>query len=131
MRYVPPFELLRSYVTLEIIDGELTVSCSYEKLVQLVRSLIAGIEVDEEWYLARYRDIAQAIASGSVESAKAHFVSDGYFEGRQPFDIQVDERYYLENNPGVADYVRRSLLESGQQHFNENGYTEGRLPFAF
>ena len=68
--------------------------------------------------------------NGLVQSARAHFVNDGYFEGRMPFPIHVDERYYLSQNKGVADYVRKGMLESGQQHFDENGYAEGRLPFG-
>ena len=130
MRYLPPFEVLKSYVTVETIRGELMVMCTYENLVQLIRRVIAGTEVNEKWYLERYKDIAEAIQNGIVPSAKGHFVHDGYFEGRLPFPINVDERYYLEQNPGVADYVRRGLLTDGQQHFDENGYKEGRLPFG-
>jgi hypothetical protein len=95
VKYLPPFEILKSYVTISAIDGELMVNCSYENLVQLIRRLIAGVEVDEKWYLARYEDIKEAIETGSVASARAHFVNDGYFEGRVPFGIKVDEKYYL------------------------------------
>jgi hypothetical protein len=130
VKYLPPFEILKSYVTISAIDGELMVNCSYENLVQLIRRLIVGVEVDEKWYLARYEDIRQAIESGTVSSARTHFVNDGYFEGRVPFGIKVDEKYYLSRNPGVADYVRKGMLQSGQQHFDENGYKEGRLPFS-
>jgi hypothetical protein len=96
----------------------------------MVRRMIAGIEVDEKWYLEQYPDIAAAIEQGIVTSAQEHFVNDGYFEGRRPFPIRVNERWYLMNNTGVADYVRQGRLVSGQQHFDENGYDEGRLPFA-
>jgi hypothetical protein len=130
LKYLPPFEALRSYLTLTTVKGEMMVSCSYENMVQLLRRLIAGVEVDEAWYLARYPDIAKAISQGRVRSPRLHFVNDGYFEGRLPFPIHVDEPYYLEQNPGVADYVRKGILESGQQHFDENGYAEGRLPFG-
>lgn len=130
MRYLPPFEVLKSYVTIETVKGELMVKCSYENLVQLIRRLLAGTDVNEAWYLERYPDIADAIKQGIITSARSHFVGDGYFEGRWPFPITVDENYYLEQNPGVADYVRRGLLQSGQQHFDENGYKEGRLPFG-
>jgi hypothetical protein len=131
VKYLPPFEVLKSYVTISTVNGELMVSCSYENLVQLIRRLIEGVEVDEAWYLERYQDIAQAITEGIVSSARSHFVHDGYFEGRAPFGIKVDEQYYLKHNSGVADYVRRGMLGSGQQHFDENGYKEGRLPFGF
>lgn len=130
MKYLPPFEILKSYLTISNVRGELMVSCSYENLVQMLRRLIAGVQVDEAWYLERYPDIAEAIGQGVIASPKSHFVNDGYFEGRMPFPIRVDEHYYLSQNSGVADYVRNGSLESGQQHFDENGYDEGRLPFG-
>lgn len=130
LKYLPPFELLKSYLTISNVKGELMVSCSYENLIQMMRQIIIGVEVDEPWYLERYPDIAEAIAQGLVQSPRLHFVNDGYFEGRLPFPILVDERYYLAQNTEVADYVRKGMLESGQQHFDENGYAEGRLPFG-
>jgi len=129
MKYLPPFEVLKAFMTLETKDGELMVSATYENFVEMIRRLIAGVQVNEAWYRERYPDIAGAIDQGLVGSPQKHFVDDGYFEGRMPFEIRVDERYYLTQNPGVADFVRRELLESGQQHFDENGYQEGRLPF--
>ena len=129
LKYLPPFDALKSHLTISNVKGELMVSCSYENLVKLLRQVIIGVEVDEQWYLERYPDIAEAISQGVVRSPRVHFVNDGYFEGRLPFPIVVDERYYLAENTGVAEYVRKGMLESGQQHFEENGYTEGRLPF--
>lgn len=130
MKYLPPFEVLKSFLTVSTVKGELMVSCTYENLVQMLRQLIVGVQVDESWYLGRYPDIAGAIKEGVVHSAQLHFVHDGYFEGRMPFPIRVDERYYLAQNAGVAEFVRKGTLESGQQHFDENGYAEGRLPFG-
>jgi hypothetical protein len=130
MRYLPPFEVVKSFVTITAVKGELTVTCSYENYIQMLRRLIMGVDVDETWYLERYPDIADAIDKGIVAGPRLHFINDGYFEGRLPFPIQVDEAWYLKQNEGVADYVRRGLLESGQQHFEENGYQEGRLPFG-
>jgi hypothetical protein len=130
VKYLPPFELLKRLLTISNVRGETMVSCPYENMVQMIRKLIMGVEVDEAWYLERYPDIADAIERGVVKSARLHFVNDGYFEGRIPFPIQVNERYYLAENQGVADYVRTGMLESGQQHFDENGYAEGRLPFG-
>lgn len=129
MKYIPPFEALKALVSIETESGEMRVTASYEAFVAMIRRLIECVEVDEQWYLQRYPDIAEAIRQGIVGSAKQHFVDDGYFEGRQPFDIRVNERWYLTENVGVADFVRQGKLESGQQHFDENGYKEGRLPF--
>jgi hypothetical protein len=130
VRYLPPFEALKPYLSISTSKGKTTVSCSYENFVQLIRRAIIDVPVNEPWYLERYPDIAEAIVQGIVLSSKSHFINDGYFEGRLPFPIQVDERYYLTQNPGVAEHVRKGDLASGQQHFDENGYQEGRLPFG-
>jgi hypothetical protein len=130
LKYLPPFDVLKSYLAFSNVQGELMVTCTYEGLIEMLRQVIIGVEVDEQWYLERYPDIADAINQGLVLSPRLHFVNDGYFEGRLPFPIRVDERYYLEHNTGIAEYVRKGMLESGQQHFDENGYSEGRLPFG-
>lgn len=130
MKYIPPFDRLKSSVTIQAKRGELAITCSYEQFVDLIRQFLIGIEFNEAWYLERYPDIADAIKTGHISSAREHFINDGYFEGRLPFPITVNEAWYLQQNEGVADFVRRGLLESGQQHFDENGYREGRLPFG-
>ena len=129
MNYLPPFEGLKSYVTFAAIKGDLTVSASYEQFTDLIRILLAGVEVDEAWYFGQYPDVQEAVRSGSVSSAKEHFLSNGYFEGRVPFPIKVDEAWYLEQNPGVAEHIARGDLQSAQQHYDEFGYREGRKPF--
>ncbi|MSP03012.1 MAG: hypothetical protein EXR07_18495 [Acetobacteraceae bacterium] len=129
MNYVPPFEAIKALVNFAAVKGELTVSASYSQFTAMIRILLQGIDVDEDWYRAQYPDVAEAIRDGTVPSAKEHFLADGYFEGRMPFLIKVDEKFYLEQNPGIADYVARGELESAQQHFIDNGYREGRQPF--
>jgi hypothetical protein len=129
VRYLPPFELLKSRMTMVADRGRLMVSGSYEEFVALLRTLIAGVEVDEAWYLKRYPDIADGIRAGTIRSAQAHFVESGFFEGRQPFPIALDEPYYLARYPGIADAIRDGVVSSAQQHFDENGYREGRHPF--
>ncbi len=129
MKYLPPFDLIRRMVEVSTVRGELRVSLSYDDFIKILRLMISGIAVDEDWYLTEHEDIAKAIASGVVMSARQHFIDDGYFEGRLPFPMPVDERWYLEQNPDVADSVRKGVVSSGQQHFSEDGYREGRLPY--
>ena len=131
MKYLPPFDLIRRSVEISTVRGELRVSISYDDFVGVLRLMISGIEVNEEWYLTEYPDIAQAIRDGKVESARQHFIDDGFFEGRRPFPMDVDERWYLEQYPDVAESVRTGVVGSGQQHFVEDGYREGRLPYGF
>ena len=129
MKYIPPFDMIRRSVEISTVKGELRVNVSYEDFITLLKTMLAGIEVNEEWYLQTYDDIASAVRDGTIMSAKQHFVDDGYFEGRMPFPIQVDEGWYLQQNPDVAESVRRGIIESGQAHFQDDGYREGRLPF--
>jgi len=129
VRYVPPFDLIRRSVEISTVKGELRVNVSYEEFIRIVKMMIAGVEVNEEWYVKTYEDIGKAIKDGIVKSAQQHFVDDGYFEGRLPFPMRVDEKWYLQQNSDVADSVRRGTLASGQAHFDEDGYREGRPPF--
>jgi len=130
VKYLPPFELIRRSIEISTVRGELRVNLSYEDFVKILRTMIAGIEINEAWYLKTYEDIASAIRSGVVRSAKQHFVDDGYFEGRLPFPMPVDERWYLAQNPDVAESIRRGDVPSAQGHFDQDGYREGRLPFG-
>jgi hypothetical protein len=129
VRYVPPFDLIRRSVEISTVKGELRVNVSYEEFIRIIKLMISGVEVHEDWYSRTYEDIGKAIRDGVVASAQHHFVDDGYFEGRLPFPIHVDEKWYLQQNPDVADSVRRGVIPSGQAHFEEDGYREGRRPF--
>jgi hypothetical protein len=129
VNYFPPFEAIRRSVDIQAVRGDLRVNMTYEEFVGLLRLMISGIEVDEDWYARTYDDIGQAIRTGSISSARQHFISDGYFEGRLPAPIKVDEAWYLTRYPDVADGIRKGLLTSAQEHFNMDGYKEGRLPF--
>jgi len=129
VKYLPPFDLIRRSVEISTVKGELRVSVSYDDFINILRLIISGIAVNEEWYLEEYPDIGQAVKEGLVQSAREHFINDGYFEGRLPFPMNVDERWYLKENPDVAESVRTGVVGSGQQHFSEDGYREGRLPY--
>lgn len=130
MKYLPPFELIRRSIEISTVRGELRVNVSYENFVAILRMMILGIEVNEAWYARTYEDIGSAVQDGVLQSAKQHFVNDGYFEGRLPFPILIDERWYLAENPDVAESVRKGLVDSAQDHFTKDGYREGRLPFG-
>lgn len=99
------------------------------KLVELLRALIARVEVDEKWYLATYSDVASAVKSGELKSAREHYIRSGYFENRLPGPIKVDEAWYAEEYPDVLGAIRAGAWKNGQQHFERNGFKEGRLPY--
>lgn len=129
MNYFPPFEVIRRSVDISTVRGELRVNMSYEDFVKILKLMIGGLQVDEEWYARAYEDIGQAVRAGVIPSGRRHFINDGYFEGRLPFPIQVDEAWYLRQYPDVAEGIRKGTLISGQRHFELDGYKEGRLPF--
>jgi hypothetical protein len=130
VNYLPPFAIIRNVLMVSKSARGKAASELDKEFRAALRLLLAGISVDEDWYLAQNPDIAQAIEAGTTASAKQHFVDHGYFEGRLPFRILVDETWYLLQNPDVAENVRNGIVESGQRHFELDGYHEGRLPFA-
>jgi hypothetical protein len=130
IRYVPPFDLVRSRFAMASSKGKIFANIGYDELRAVIGLLLRGVEVDEAWYLATYPDIAEAIAAGVVTSAKAHFIENGYFEGRMPFPLEVDEEWYCGVYPDIAVAIARGDFESASSHFREFGYPEGRLPGA-
>ena len=98
------------------------------KFLELLKYLLAQVEVDEEWYRSSYRDVDDAINAGEVKSAKDHYMTAGYFENRFPHAIKVDERWYVEEYPDVASAIQQGAFSSASQHFQKDGFKEGRLP---
>jgi hypothetical protein len=131
MRYLPPFDRLKEFLQISTVKGELRVAASYDDFVTMIKLLLSGSTVDEEWYLERYPDVADAINAGMFRSAKHHFVENGYFEGRFPTEPVVDEVWYLQRYPDVAQSVEQGHFSSALRHFIEDGYKEGRMPFGY
>jgi len=128
VRYLPPFEVVRRSLGVFTIKDEVCVSTTYADFVRMIKLFLTGIDVDEKWYLEQYPDIREAIEAGRIESAKRHFVNDGYFEGRLPFPLSVDEPSYLARYPDVAAGISNGKTPSALQHYVDNGYREGRIP---
>jgi hypothetical protein len=128
LNYVPPFDVIKQLVDLSASNGQLVATASYDNLMTMIKLLLSAAVVDENWYLANYPDVAEAISKGTVASARRHFIDDGYFEGRLPFGIAVDETWYRSKYPDVAESIMRGTDVSGQAHFFRSGYKEGRMP---
>jgi hypothetical protein len=127
--YVMPFKILMRQLELAEQLGDEPIELTRDKFLSLMRHLLIYVPCDEDWYTKTYPDVAQAIASGKIKSAKEDFSTDGYFEGRKPGPIDVDEVFYLETYPDVAEGIEFGDIVSAQSHFDEFGYAEGRLPF--
>jgi hypothetical protein len=126
--YIPPFSIIKKKLNMSSVKGEVWASAKYSDIEDIIRMYLYGTNVDEDWYVSNYPDVAEAIKSGVYASAKAHFVSHGYFEGRIPFPMNVDEGWYLKSYEDIAGAVKEGKIASAQAHFSEFGYAEGRLP---
>jgi hypothetical protein len=129
VKYIPPFAVIKGSIEISTSKGQLIATATYENLIRIIKLLLSGMDVDEDWYLAQYPDVAAAIAEGKTTSARQHFVDDGYFEGRLPFAMEVDEKWYQKEYADVAESIRKGAEPSAQAHFLRDGYKEGRLPF--
>lgn len=128
MRYVPPFSSLNENLVFSSDDGTPSVKMTYEDFEKLLRKLLHAVEIDEEWYRGNYPDVDQAIRDGVVKTAREHFVTSGYFEGRLPCELEVDEEWYFKAYPDIAEAAKAGEVASAKQHFLAFGYAEGRLP---
>ena len=133
--YVIPYVQLLKRLDITHIESKklsnIKLSLSTGQLLQLVKLLLRGVDVDEKWYRAAYPDVDQAIRAGELKSAKHHFVKSGYFEGRRAAPVVVDEEWYLAANPDVKESMELGEFRSAQRHFEEHGETEGRLPSEY
>jgi hypothetical protein len=128
VKYLPPFDLVVNSLALFELKGERYAALPYAELIRLIKLFLASAEIDEEWYLRRYKDVGPAIAAGEMASARLHFINNGYFEGRLAFPLEVNEESYLTRYPDVADAIANGTAKSAHQHYVENGYREGRTP---
>jgi hypothetical protein len=89
---------------------------------------VAHSDFNEAGYLASNLDVADALKSGEIESARLHYVGFGFFEGRLGATPDVDERWYLKAYPDVGSAVRAGQISSASEHFAVVGASEGRSP---
>jgi hypothetical protein len=128
--YILPYDLLLKHIGVpEHLLGDDRLDLTRDQLFSLIRKLLVFVPVDEAWYRDTYKDIDEAIQAGIVGSAKEHFVSNGYFEGRLPSKVHVDDAFYTSQYPDVAESIADGLVASAQEHFEAHGFAEGRLPF--
>jgi hypothetical protein len=106
----------------------ITVSMSLEDLRKLLRIALAGVEVDEKWYVAQVPGLANDLKLGAYESAAEHYYIHGYLEGRPPARPAVDESYYIKTYPDIAQAIKLGKLKSAYEHYVTAGYAEGRRP---
>jgi hypothetical protein len=106
------------------------VSVDQHFFFRLMKGVVKNISVDENWYLAKNPDVAEAIKRGAVKSGREHYLCFGYYEHRMPYKIVVVETWYLKSYPDVQAAVAKQVYSDAQTHFEIRGFREGRLPYA-
>jgi hypothetical protein len=99
-----------------------------ELLMRLLDLYISCWDFDEDWYLATYSDVREAVSQGKFPSGWAHFRTVGYLEGRLGQQPMVDAEWYVNTYPDVAEAMLNGTIKSVTDHFARFGYKEGRLP---
>ena len=128
--YVPPYDaVLRSIGTSrEEVEASGEVAIPAQLFRFLMQIAVAHSDFNEAGYLAANPDVAAALKSGEIESARLHYVGFGFFEGRLGATPDVDERWYLKAYPDVGSAVRAGQISSASEHFAVVGASEGRSP---
>ena len=130
--YIPPYDVLLSSIgtSRAELEGAAEVTVPMGLFRFLLQLAVANGDFNEAGYLKANPDVAEAVQSGAVESARLHFIGYGYFEGRQGATPEVDERWYLRSNPDVGAAVKAGKLSSAREHFTLAGAGEWRSPSA-
>ncbi|CAD5922135.1 G-D-S-L family lipolytic protein [Planktothrix tepida] len=84
---------------------------------------------DEEFYLAKYPDVAKTIESGEFDTAFDHFIEIGQESGYEPNAI-FDSQYYQKSNPDLSAQIEEGFL-TPVEHFINYGQFELRSPNPF
>jgi hypothetical protein len=126
--YVMPFNNAMKAMGIDpsAIPDETTIR--RDQLLWLIKTLLRGVHIDEQWYRTTHPDVDAAIREETYKSAKHHFVENGYFEGRRAGKAIVDEAWYLQAYPDIAEGMEFGEIGSCQEHFDSHGEVEGRLP---
>ena len=122
-------ELLLNLITLtrQRLQSGSKAAVSLPILLEILKVAVAASPFDEAFYLATYEDVREAHLSGQVPDVKAHFVEQGYFEGRFGIRPDVDEAFYTETYPDVAQAIVNRHVGSALEHYMRAGAVEGRF----
>ncbi len=86
-----------------------------------------SIYFDPVWYLARYPDIARAIAAGEWKSALHHYLCNDTPTDFDPLP-HFSEMHYLQRDPGLRSFIEDRHFRNGYFHFLGFGARELRPP---
>ncbi len=107
-------------------DAEVSISNKLFRL--LVEAALANAPFDEKSYVAANPDIGEAVRAEKIASGRAHYLSSGYYEGRDTGRAGFDEAWYLQRYPDVQLAVQNRESASGFEHYRGPGVREWRSP---
>lgn len=113
---------------LRIVDASLktgTVTVPAQLFRQMIMAILDNMEIDQERYLKENPDVARALSNGDLKSAKEHFLTNGYFEGRTGW-TRINQDWYRDNYADVKIALRTGELKSAGEHYIQAGRQEGR-----
>lgn len=128
MAPIPHVEVAFGEFAKRVMGNEPEISVPRDILTRLLDLYVSCWDFDEEWYLANYPDISEAIKQGQFKSGWSHFRSVGYLEGRLGTQPVVDPDWYMSQYPDVARALLDGTVTSAAEHYIYFGYSEGRLP---
>ena len=132
MEYLPHIEIfLRALrINRDRLASKSKIAVDAKVLRHLLQSLAEAAPFSSEFYMRNNPDIAEAHACGQIKDLRAHFIQQGYFEGRSGAGLTVNEDFYTSTYPDVADAVKRGDVTSAGEHYLRSGAAEGRIPNA-
>jgi hypothetical protein len=85
MHCVPSYAVLSRWLAGYTEPGSTQMTLPYDDVLDVLKEYLRAAPVDENWYKAEYRAVADFLARSPAASASSHFLKQGYFEGRKPF----------------------------------------------
>lgn len=128
--FTPRFEVLLSLLGVDPQAYETAdrVTLDRDMFEFLVRIMLLTGDFDAEAYLEANEDVRDAVRRGDIRDPLVHYLTSGYFEGREAAAAKVDEAWYLKRYPDVAKGVKSGELASGADHYRGSGHREWRIP---
>jgi hypothetical protein len=125
---IPEARLLLGELGEKIKREEQQITVARDVFMQLLDLYICCWDFDEEWYLATYPDVQDAIKKRLFPSGWMHFRKVGYFEGRLGASPSVDTQWYTSTYPDIAQAMLDGVVTDATDHYVRFGHAEGRLP---
>jgi hypothetical protein len=125
--YLPPLALLLDGLgTTELDLARPVARVNAAFLRFLLQEFARTLPFDPVFYARAYPDVEAARLAGEVPTLHEHFVTQGYFERRQPCGIPFDPREYYSGYKDLATAFDPADIYALRAHFMDRGWQEGR-----